>query len=222
MAVIINGDTGIDKITDGSVVADDLASTLDLSGKTITLPASVGGKILQVVSVYDRQQSSYTGLNINSGYTNYGLNEAGYDLTTLDIALTPSSTSSKILIQTCIALGADTNTFGVMRMKRGIGGATPTYSASDAWISANNSVAGSVSQAGSYCVTQLDGAWSTPMVTFQWLDSPNTTSEVKYRFNFRTEHDSSTTVYLNRAHYNVNDYGATACVSSVIAMEVAG
>ena len=37
MAVIINGDTGIDKITDGSVVADDLASTLDLSGKTITL-----------------------------------------------------------------------------------------------------------------------------------------------------------------------------------------
>lgn len=37
MAVIINGDTGIDKITDGSVVADDLASTLDLSSKTITL-----------------------------------------------------------------------------------------------------------------------------------------------------------------------------------------
>lgn len=37
MSVIINGDTGIDKITDGSVVADDLASTLDLSGKTITL-----------------------------------------------------------------------------------------------------------------------------------------------------------------------------------------
>lgn len=37
MAVNINGDTGIDKITDGSVVADDLASTLDLTGKTITL-----------------------------------------------------------------------------------------------------------------------------------------------------------------------------------------
>ena len=37
MSVIIDGTTGIDKITDGSVVADDLASTLDLSGKTITL-----------------------------------------------------------------------------------------------------------------------------------------------------------------------------------------
>lgn len=37
MATVISGDTGIDKITDGNVVADDLASTLDLSGKTITL-----------------------------------------------------------------------------------------------------------------------------------------------------------------------------------------
>ena len=37
MRVIIDGDTGIDKITDGSVVADDLASTLDLSSKTVTL-----------------------------------------------------------------------------------------------------------------------------------------------------------------------------------------
>ena len=37
MAVIINGDTGIDKVQDGSIVAADLASTLDLSGKTITL-----------------------------------------------------------------------------------------------------------------------------------------------------------------------------------------
>ena len=37
MSVIIDGDTGIDKITDGSVVADDLASTLDLSSKTVTL-----------------------------------------------------------------------------------------------------------------------------------------------------------------------------------------
>ena len=37
MSVTINGDTGIDKVQDGSIVAADLASTLDLSGKTITL-----------------------------------------------------------------------------------------------------------------------------------------------------------------------------------------
>jgi hypothetical protein len=37
MAVNISGDTGIDKITDGTIVGADIASTLDLSGKTITL-----------------------------------------------------------------------------------------------------------------------------------------------------------------------------------------
>ena len=36
-------------IKNGSVTADDLASTLDLSGKTVTLPSGTGGKILQVV-----------------------------------------------------------------------------------------------------------------------------------------------------------------------------
>lgn len=43
MATIISGDTGVNKITDGSVATADLASTLDLSGKTMTygnLPAA--------------------------------------------------------------------------------------------------------------------------------------------------------------------------------------
>jgi hypothetical protein len=37
MAVIIDGDLGVDKIKDGVVTSDDLSSTLDLSSKTITL-----------------------------------------------------------------------------------------------------------------------------------------------------------------------------------------
>jgi hypothetical protein len=41
MAVIIDGDLGIDKIKDGVVTSDDLASTLDLSSKTVTLPTSI-------------------------------------------------------------------------------------------------------------------------------------------------------------------------------------
>ena len=39
MAVIINGDTGIDKITDGSVVNADIASGIDAAKLTGTLPA---------------------------------------------------------------------------------------------------------------------------------------------------------------------------------------
>jgi hypothetical protein len=85
MAVIIDGTTGIDKITDGSVVADDLASTLDLSGKTVTLPAGVGGKILQVVQ----------GLHTTQFTTTSG---TYVDVTGFNATITPTSASSKILV----------------------------------------------------------------------------------------------------------------------------
>jgi len=45
MAVIINGDTGIDKITDGSVVAADIASGIDAAKLTGTLPAIDGSAL---------------------------------------------------------------------------------------------------------------------------------------------------------------------------------
>jgi len=53
MAITINGSGTITGITagglpDGAVTADDLASTLDLSGKTVTLPSGVGGKLVNM------------------------------------------------------------------------------------------------------------------------------------------------------------------------------
>ena len=70
----------------GSTIEQDGSTILTVDGSgNISTPnnltvsgslsaSSCAGKILQVISVYDRQQSSYTGLNINSAYTNYGLN----------------------------------------------------------------------------------------------------------------------------------------------------
>ena len=54
MAITINGTgtiTGISAggLPDNCVTADDLASTLDLSSNTVTLPSGTGGKILQIV-----------------------------------------------------------------------------------------------------------------------------------------------------------------------------
>ena len=63
MAITINGTGSITGLTagglpDGSIVADDLASSLDLTGKTVTLPSGTGGKILQVVNTqYDTPTS---------------------------------------------------------------------------------------------------------------------------------------------------------------------
>ena len=47
MALELNGTTGVSLVQDGVVTAADLSSTLDLSGKTVTLPS---GQIVQTVT----------------------------------------------------------------------------------------------------------------------------------------------------------------------------
>ena len=92
MAITINGSgtiTGISAggLPDGSVTQADLASTLDLTGKTVTLPSGTGGKILQVVqTAYTTDDSTIsTG---PSSFTNTGCTAS----------ITPSSSSNKILV----------------------------------------------------------------------------------------------------------------------------
>ena len=84
MALELNGTTGVSLVQDGVVTAADLASTLDLSGKTVTLPAGVGGKVLNVVS-----EESTTAFSTSS---------TSFVATTHTATITPSSTSSKIFI----------------------------------------------------------------------------------------------------------------------------
>ena len=71
-------------IEDGVITAAKLASTLDLSGKTVTLPSGTGGKVLQVVSTH-----SASDLSLSSSYQN---------ATIVTATITPSSTSSKLYI----------------------------------------------------------------------------------------------------------------------------
>ena len=67
MALELNGTTGVSLVQDGVVTAADLSSTLDLSGKTVTLPSGVGG--------------SYVHLNTTSGTTDVaGLYLRHFDL----------------------------------------------------------------------------------------------------------------------------------------------
>ena len=55
MAITINGTGSITGLTagglpDGSVTAADIETSLDLTGKTVTLPSGTGGKIIKVTS----------------------------------------------------------------------------------------------------------------------------------------------------------------------------
>lgn len=65
MAIVIDGTGSITGLSagglpDGSITAADLASTLDLTGKTVTLPAGTGGKVLQVQQTQTNNQIQST------------------------------------------------------------------------------------------------------------------------------------------------------------------
>ena len=101
MAITINGTetiTGISAggLPDNCVTAADLATTLDLSSNTVTLPSGTGGKILQVQTVNKDSQFSTTSTSF-------------VDVTDLSVSITPSSSSNKILVIASIGTGTNNN-----------------------------------------------------------------------------------------------------------------
>ena len=91
MAITINGTGSITGLTagglpDGSVTAADIETSLDLTGKTVTLPSGTGGKILQVVTTAYTGQFSTTALNTYE------------QVTGLNCSITTSSASSKVFV----------------------------------------------------------------------------------------------------------------------------
>lgn len=92
--------TGAD-LTDGIITPAKLSTTLDLSSKTITLPAGVGGKILQVVQGNSSTQFSVS--NINNNLRHYPTSNK------LTVSITPSSASSKIIVNAIATVRVDKN-----------------------------------------------------------------------------------------------------------------
>ena len=106
MAITINGSGSISGISagglpDGVVTTDDLASTLDLSGKTVTMPV---GAVLQVV-----QGSTSTQVDSTS---------STYSDTGLSASITPSSASNKILVLVCQGFYNASPSGGKLRLVR--------------------------------------------------------------------------------------------------------
>ena len=108
MAITINGTgtiTGISAggLPDNCITAADLATTLDLSSNTVTLPSGTGGKILQVVQHTDNTSRSTT----NNTY-----------VTAVSGSITPVAADSDILIISNIAVfySSGDDTFSTVRI----------------------------------------------------------------------------------------------------------
>lgn len=189
MALELNGTTGVSLVQDGVVTAADLASTLDLTGKTVTLPSGVGGKVLQVVSYAKTDVFSTTSATF-------------VDVTNLSISITPSSTSSKILIL-CAANGSG---------------------ASNAYLSVFKNGTNMYPTNGSRTPAMMDlyhgGSWGgqSTNAIMMYLDSPSTTSAITYNVKARSNGGN---FYINVSYDNSNDTTRAAMMSTLTAMEIA-
>ena len=187
-------------ITDGSISVAKLTSTLDLSSNTVTLPSGVGGKVLQVVTATKTDTASATSSSFS-------------DITGLSINITPSSTSNKILIIGDISASSNSGDAGMgVRIEQDISGGSVTYP-----YVGNSAGSRTQSSFGAYVFSDdnFQGKYSSSV-----LLSPNTTSEITFTYQFRSQNTSP--VYINRSVSDGDEDSTYRNASSITAFEIAG
>ena len=171
MATLISGSTGVNKITDGTIVDADV-SNIAASKLTGALPAISGaaltnlpggGKVLQVKSMHTDSST--------------GSASVDWHATAVTLAITPSATSSKILVSFDGQMYVQ-NTSGdagiALKISRTIGSTTTSPDALHTKSAANYSAHYTQQTYGQF-------AFRAPL---SGLDSPNTTSEITYKLYF--------------------------------------
>ena len=177
------------------------------SDGSVSMPNSSFGKILQVIqTVKSNTYSEAFAVTTSSGSCG------------LDVNITPSATTSKILIMAQANVSnsdlIDT-TCGVILFR---GGSILTDAIADA--------DGNRQRISSQSYTPYTGnqgsGYKVVAIPFHYLDSPNSTSQQSYSLRLRYNTTSSSeTVYLNRTKDNDNQYYRDRSISTITAMEVA-
>jgi hypothetical protein len=183
MAITLDGSgtiTGISAggLPDGSVTADDLHTTLDLSGKTLTLPAGVGGKILQIT------QSTFTGVTTTTATITYtATGHVGTITTTAD--------NSKILVFIDANGYQSAGGGGNVGLQRKIG--TGSYSRL-------------LGVDGTYTNSWMGWGNGTPQTSWQvnkmYLDDPQQVSGTTYTYEAMIGNYTAGTQYYGYLNYN--------------------
>jgi hypothetical protein len=173
---------------DGVLLKDGQVDGVDVSAITT-------GKILQVVSTATDVASSNNGTSYTS---------------VMATSITPSSTSSKVLILVSAHFSMSTDTYG---------GATLLRGGTEIHKSSQTSGGGNANQ---YSVPinnrSGDAGWEARTISINHLDSPNTTSATTYALGFRKDYGSQ--LMFNRPYYTNNAAYHWNVVSELVLMEV--
>jgi len=187
--------------TSGTVLTS--ASSINASSITTgTLPAArlPAGSILQVVQTVKTDTFSGSGTN-------------WYDITGYSCTITPTSASSKILLLAKLSATSATGSYYgcFTRLLRNstvvfVGDASGSRTPMTAYTGVLNDSSGA-----NHILTQ----------TINYIDSPNTTSAVTYKFQL-IDTDTGSAIFVNRSpdDFDTSAYGRTA--SSIILMEISG
>tara|TARA_B100000508_G_scaffold104226_1_gene82541 strand:- start:499 stop:1044 length:546 start_codon:yes stop_codon:yes gene_type:complete len=160
-----------------------------------------GGGIIQVKQAVQTQpQTGIAGDFHASGGNNFS---AFADIPGISVDITPSRSDSKILVSYHLYIGSE-NTVTYLRLLRDSTGlAIPT--------GVTNGTTGV-----SFITAASNGTMTTS--TFQFLDSPATTSSITYKMQW-AGNTSGYTLYLNRYPHTATSYIGS---SSITVMEVSG
>ena len=200
MPIAINGSgtvTGISVggLPDGIVDTDMLANNAVSSAK---LASGAGGKVLQVKQAVKTDTASSTS-------ENYA------DISGLSVSITPASSSNKILVTCNIHVSGHTDSFQafkVLRDSTAIGlGTAGTGNQTNASFA-------------TMCVNQGSAEYGLRIGSFEFLDSPSSTSALTYKVQWASTYQDYTS-YINRPHDTVNDDYSIFASSTITVKEVA-
>jgi len=202
-------------IADGTLVTSE--STLDATKLSGNLPALNGsaltnvsaGKLLQIKQIVKTDVVSYSvggGSFVNTD-------------SSFSISITPSSTSSLILIGGFMNLAVSGSVSNVSIVYRRNGGNIDTAVNGSGTTPPVGDASGSRKQVTS-SGNNTDPAGNC--FTFSLLDKPNTTSACTYSFNLAHGSSSTRTMYIGETNGDTNSSSLQRNANVIIAQEIAG
>ena len=191
MPTEISGSTGVNKIQDNTIVNADINSSAAIAGSKLVMPT---GAVLQVVSTTITSNVSF-GSSAKDAYV---------DIKSLTI--TPSATSSKILI--------------IWDLLAGIGGGNYPGIRTQ-WLRDSTIICGPTRLELYYGVPNASnsGYGRRGYLSGNYLDSPNTTSTVTYKFQGDNDSGSAVTGTYGGEIYAGDGTGSKTAMTL---MEIAG